>query len=216
MAGCCPLPTAMTTISTSSCAFNLNQVHRVWFVREGEVIFDIGTPANNVPAAIVGDAPEDVTPWDTLKVAADSTKVIYLPLFGGDPIVTPGEEISKGGNDNSTLDGKKKHISFAPSSFTARLDGLAPAQEKEISEIVCEGDTLEVYFILHDKSIVGTLDALTSNLFTGIPVASAVILHGRAVNGNVDDDTNVIEFQLAKDWTYELSKRTPTFNTLTY
>lgn len=217
MANCCPLPTAIPTFTANGCEVNLNQVHRVWVVREGQVIFNISTPANNVPASIASTAPEDSTAWTTLKAAADSTKVGFLPLFGGDPAINPGDEITFGGGDNTTLNGKRQHIGFNPSDFVARYDGMTATQEDEINDLTCEGDALEVYLILSDKRIVGNIDLDdTNNLFTGIPLESALVLLGRQVNGFNAKDSNAINFQLNKDWSRLMHIVTPTFNTLTF
>lgn len=214
MAQCCPLPVAQTTITTGACEFNINQIHRVWEVRKEQVIWDISTPANNVPVTLTGLAPEDIAGWDILKIAADDTKTLFLPLFGGDPIVAPGEQITNGGNDNSTRNGKVQHISYAPSEFSARFDGLTPQQESEIDKIVCEGDGVEIYFVLHDGRILGKLDAATSNLFTGISVESALVLLGRNVQGFTGKDSNEFKFQLPKVWSTTMHAIVPTFNAL--
>lgn len=214
MAQCCPKPTAITTVTGNACEFNVNQVHRVWPVRKGEVIWDISTPASNVPASLTGLAPEDIAGWAILKVAADSTKVGFFPLFGGDPTVEPGEEITFGGSSNETLNGKIKHVAYAPSVFSARYDGLTPQQETDIDTYVCEKDELEVYFIMHDGSIVGSLDTATSNLFTGIDIESAIALLGRSVQGFSTPDSNVLNFQLPRVWSHTLHKITPTFDAL--
>lgn len=215
MSQCCPLPTEQTTITPTTCEFNLNQIHRIYEVREGEVIWNISTPASNVPASLTGLAPEDIAGWNILKTAADSTKVLFLPLFGGDPAVTPGDEITKGGNDNTTLNGKTQHIGFSPSEFLARYDGLTAQQESDMDEITCEGDGLEVYLVLHDGSIIGKLDALTSNLFTGISIESAIVLMGRNVAGFTEKDSNIIKFQMNKNWSKTMHQIIPTFKALT-
>ncbi len=212
---CCPLPTEQTTITPTTCEFNLNQIHRIWVNREGAISYDISTPANNVPASLTGLAPEDIAPWNLLKTDTTSAKTLFLPLFGGDPAITPGDEITKGGSDNTTLNGKTQHIGFSPSEFLARYDGLTAQQETDMDEIVCEGDGLEVFFVLHDGSIIGKLDALTSNLFTGISIESAIVLMGRNVAGFTEKDSNIIKFQMNKDWSKTMHKITPTFNALT-
>jgi hypothetical protein len=215
MACNCPLATAQTTITPTTCEFNINQIHRVWEVRAGNVIWDISTPANNLPAALVGLAPEDIAGWTALKTDATSAKVLFLPLFGGEPLITPGEEITFGGGGNDTLNGKTQHIGFSPSEFSARYDGLEAQQESDIDEIVCEGDDVEVYFVLYDGTILGSLDAATSNIFTGIDVESALVLLGRNVAGFSAKDSNVFKFQMNKDWSKTMHKITPTFSALT-
>lgn len=212
MANCCPLPTAMTTIAATTCQFNLNEVHRIWAVREGNVIWNLSTPTSNVGAAS-GAVPTASTEWAVLKAATNSTKVVFAPLFGSEPKITPGGEISSTGLAN-----RKNHVGYDPSDFSAFYEGLTSAQESNLADLTCEGETLEVYFILHDKTIVGQVDAATSNLFTGIPIESAILLLGRSLNGFNENDKNECQFQLLHNWSQNLHSITPAsgFNTLTF
>tara|TARA_R110000803_G_C11934631_1_gene315819 strand:+ start:15 stop:659 length:645 start_codon:yes stop_codon:yes gene_type:complete len=214
MACNCPLPTAMTTITATSCAFNIKEVHRVFVVREGAVIWDIATAgAANVPAAIVGNVVTVAAGWTILRTAADDTKVLTLPLFGSEPTLAAGGQLSSTGLSNV-----KNHVGFEPSEFVAFFEGLTAIQEGEIADITCEGDTLEVYFVMHDGGIVGSIDnPSTPGTMTGIPLASAMVMFGRSLNGFNDNDKNELQFQLLHDWSQYAYKVVPTdFNALTY
>ena len=211
MACSCPLPTAMTTVAATTCAFNIKEVQRVWVVREGAVIWDLVAPTNNVGAAS-GAVPTDSTEWTALRAAPGDTKVLTLPLFGSEPTLSAGGQISTVGLSNS-----KNHVGFEPSEFVAFFEGLTAEQETNINDITCEGDTLEVYFIMHDKGIIGNIDdPVTPVNWTGIPLASALILLGRTLNGFNDNDKNEMQFQLLHEWSQYAHKITPTFNTLTF
>ncbi len=210
MACNCPLPTALTAIDATACPEELGQIQRVWFVRAGNVIWDTVTPANNVPATITGQLPSVVAGWNTLTAAADSTKVVLAPLFGGDIIITPGDAITQGGNDNSTLNGQTYFVSFPDSTFTGRFDQLTATQTSQLKELICED--LEVYFINEDGDIIGKRDGDT---WLGFAVTN-VALQSRNVQGFATRDSNILSFQINADWDTEFEKQTPTdFNALT-
>jgi hypothetical protein len=214
MACNCPLPTALTAIDATTCPEELGQIQRVWFVRAGNVVWDTVTPANNLPATIATDSPTaingGVDGWSVLTAAADDTKVVLAPLFGGDITVTPADAITFGGNDNSTLNGQTYFVSFADSTFSARFDQLTASQTSQLKELVCED--LEVYFINEDGDIIGKRDG---DNWTGFPVTN-VALQSRNVQGFATRDSNIMTFQLDADWDTEFEKQTPTdFNALT-
>lgn len=210
MALCCPLPTAPTTITPTVCAFNIKEVHRIYAVRKDNLVWNISTPASNIGAPS-GAAPEDSAGWTTLRTNADSTKVLTLPLFGSEPTIVPGGELSTVGLANT-----KNHSGYDPSEFAAFFEGLTAVQERDINEVTCEGANWEIYFIMFDKTILGAIDTATSNLFTGIDVASAITLLGRSVNGPNENDKNGLGFQLLHEWSQTMHAITPTFNTLTF
>ena len=58
----------------------MGQIQRYWFVRRGSVIWDVPTPADNVPATISGNLPSVVAGWTILFAAADDTHVVTSPL----------------------------------------------------------------------------------------------------------------------------------------
>jgi hypothetical protein len=212
MACNCPVATALTTITATGCPEEIGQIQRAWFVRKGEVVWDTATAgAANVPVAIVGDLVTVIAGWNTLKIAADSTKVVFAPLFGGDITIAPAEAITQGGNDNSTLNGQTYFVAFPDSTFSARYDQLTATQTGEMKELVCED--LEVYFINEDGDIIG--DASTTGTFKGFD-CSNVALGSRNVQGFATRDSNIMTFQLDADWDTIFEKQTPTdFNALT-
>jgi len=212
MACNCPVATALTTITPTTCPVEMGQIQRAWFVRKGEVVWDTATAgAANVPAAIVGDLVTVIAGWTTLKTAVDSTKVVFAPLFGGDITITPAEAITQGGNDNSTLNGATYFVNFPDSTFAARYDQLGAQQTSDLKELVCED--LEVYFINEDGDIIG--DASTTGTFKGFDCTN-VALGSRNVQGFSTRDSNIMSFQLDSDWDTVFEKQTPTdFNALT-
>jgi hypothetical protein len=212
MACNCPVPAALTTITSTSCPEEMGQIQRVWFVRKGQVVWDTATAgAANVPVTITGDLVTVVAGWTTLSTAPDDTKVIFAPLFGGDIVINPGDIITQGGNDNSTLNGQTYFVAFPDSTFSARYDQLTATQTSELKLLICED--LEAYFINEDGDIIG--DASTSGTFKGFDVTN-VALQSRSVQGFATRDSNILTFQLDADWDTIFEKQTPTdFNALT-
>ena len=99
MACNCPVATALTTITATTCPEEIGQIQRAFFVRKGTVVWDTATAgAANVPATITGDLVTVLAGWNILKIAADATKVVFAPLFGGDITIAPAEAVTQSGN----------------------------------------------------------------------------------------------------------------------
>lgn len=212
MACNCPVATALTTLTATTCPEEIGQIQRAFFVRKGNVVWDTATAgAANVPATIVNDLVTVIQGWNVLKIAADSTKVVFAPLFGGDITVAPAEAVTQGGGDNSTLNGQVLFVNFPDSSFTARYDQLGATQTADLKLLVCED--LEVYFVNDSGDIIG--DATTTGTLKGFDCTN-VALASRNVAGFATRDSNVMTFQLDADWDTVFEKHTPTdFNALT-
>ena len=209
---CCPLDPSLTDIPASACPENIGQVQRYWFVRKGQVIWDVVTPANNVPATITGQAPEDAAGWNILFAAADDTKVVKSPLIGGDSTLTAGTTIQQGGGDNSTLNGETLVNGINPTDGSARFDSLTAAQILAFRKLACEGNGLEVYLISQEGKIWGSK---VGDLVTGFD-ATNVVLGSMSNAGFGTRDSNVLTFQLAFDWDETKYAITPAdFNALT-
>lgn len=209
---CCPLDPSLTDIPASACPENIGQVQRYWFVRKGQVIWDIVTPANNVPATITGQAPEDAAGWNILFAAADDTHVVTSPLIGGDSTLTAGTTITQGGGDNSTLNGETLVNGINPTDGSARFDSLTGAQIAAFRKLACEGNGLEVYLISQEGKIWGSK---VGDLVTGFDCTN-VVLGSMSNAGFGTRDSNVLTFQLAFDWDETKYAITPAdFNALT-
>jgi hypothetical protein len=209
---CCPLDPSLTDIPASACPENIGQIQRYWFVRKGQVIWDVVTPANNVPATITGQAPEDAAGWNILFAAADDTKVVKSPLIGGDSTLTAGTTITQGGGDNSTLNGETLVNGINPTDGSARFDSLTAAQILAFRKLACEGNGLEVYLISQEGKIWGSK---VGDLVTGFD-ATNVVLGSMSNAGFGTRDSNVLTFQLAFDWDETKYAITPAdFNALT-
>ena len=209
---CCPLPTSLSDIPGSACPENLGQIQRYWFVRKGQVIWDVVTPANNVPATITGQAPEDAAGWNILFAAADSTKVVKTPLIGGDSTLTAGTTITQGGGDNSTLNGETLVNGINPTDGSARFDSLTGAQISAIRTLACEGNGLEVYLVSQEGKLWAKKDG---DLLTGFPCTNVVL--GSMTNAGFGTrDNNTLTFQLDFDYDeYKYAVTPADFNALT-
>jgi hypothetical protein len=216
--GCnCPIPTALTTIAATTCPEELGQIQRFIFVRKGGVRWDTVDPTatgKSTPASIQPNLPSVSAGWTTLKALADSDKVIFTPLLGGDPVINPGDQVTFGGGDNSTLNGQVYHVAFNPSDGSFRFDSLTAAQTAALKLLVCED--LEVYMINADGDIIGERDTTDTDLWHGFNVTN-VAMAARSVQGFASRDSNVLNFQLDDDWDTKFEKQTPTdFNALTF
>tara|TARA_R110000824_G_scaffold395070_5_gene595386 strand:- start:11415 stop:12077 length:663 start_codon:yes stop_codon:yes gene_type:complete len=209
---CCPLATSLTDIPASSCPENLGQIQRYWFVRRGSVIWDIATPANNVPATITGNAATVVAGWTILFAAADDTHVVTSPLIGGDSVIEAGSVVSQGGGDNSTLSGSTLINGITPATGKARFDSLTGAQIAAIRLLICEAANMEVYMINQQGLIWGQR---VGDLFTGFDCEN-VVIETMVNSGFGTRDNNTLTFQLPYDYDETKGSITPTdFNALT-
>ena len=209
---CCPLASSLDDIPASSCPENIGQVQRYWFVRKGKVIWDTGTPANNVPATIASTTPSAVAGWNTLSTASDDTHVVFSPLIGGDSVITAGSTITFGGGGNDTLNGETLVNGINPADGSARFDSLTGAQITAFRKLACEGNGLEVYLISQEGKIWGSK---VGDLFTGFDCTN-VVLGTMSNSGFGTRDNNVMTFQLPFDYDETKHAITPTdFNALT-
>ena len=209
---CCPLASTLTDIPASTCPENMGQIQRYWFVRRGAVIWDVVTPANNVPATIAGNAVTDVAGWNILFAAADDTHVVTSPLIGGDSVIEAGSVVSQGGGDNSTLSGATLINGINPATGKARFDSLTGAQITAMRKLVCEGANMEVYMINQQGLIWGQR---VGDLFTGFDCEN-VVIETMVNNGFGTRDNNMLTFQLPFDYDETKSFITPAnFNALT-
>lgn len=196
MRGCdCPNPTAIESIPDADCPFDIKQVQKVVFQREGNVFL---TDTIKLEAT-----------WTPLLTANDDTKVTSTPLIGGNPLITPGGAITEGGGDNSTLNGEEDVTGSNPSLFTADFKSVTPAQEKAIKKLMCE-KKLQVFFITEENVIIATQQGLTpADSHKGFPI-SALYFSDRDNTGFGKKDVNKLRFSLKAGWSEDIVKIIPT------
>lgn len=192
MNGCdCPNPTAIETIPVADCPFDIKQIQKIVFQRNGYIF--------------TADAIKTEGSWNTLKTATDGTKVTSTPLIGGNPLITPGGAITEGGGDNSTLNGEEDVTGSNPSLFTADFKSITPGQEKAIKKLMCEKN-LQVYFITEENKILCTQEYLTANdSHKGFPI-SAFYFSDRDNQGFGKKDMNKMRFSIKAGWSENIVK----------
>jgi hypothetical protein len=195
----CPNPTAYSVIPTNNCPVDIKQIQRILFQRQGYVWTD-GT--TNIV---------DLADWNTLKAAADATKVVVSPLVSGDPVITAGEAVTEGGGDNSTLNGVTLITGTNPSQFEVRFDSLTAAQEVALKQFMCYTDN-GVYFVNEAGKIISK--NLSATTHTSIPIQS-YFFSDRTNEGFGTNDSFMMSFMLKKGWSETMEIITPNFNPLT-
>lgn len=199
----CPAPTALTPITAVTCGVDLRQVQRIAYQRKTGTSFDqgAGTPRN---IATLAD-------WQALIAAADDDKIVVSPLIGGDPTIEPGEAITTGGGDNSTLNGVEEVEGENPSSFSCIFKSLPASIQKEMRQLNCEKN-LKVYLILQGGLIASKEIAANNN--DGLAIQS-IFTSDRGNNGFGTKDFVNHSFQLPAGWSEDLVVTTPAFDPLT-
>lgn len=199
----CPESSALTEIDLENCGVNMNQIQRIAIQRN--------TPNAFTPATIIL-----LATWQAFSTAVDSTKIIFTPMIGGDPVIEPGEAITNGGGDNSTLNGIEEIDGTNPSKFSTMFKSLSPKVEAQLKQAMCEKNAT-VYFFLQGGLIAcwqnDILTPLTSPC-SGIPVQS-LFVGDRSNAGFGSKDTNAFMFSIPSGWSEKLFIIKPSFNPFT-
>lgn len=192
MKGCdCPNPTAIETIPDADCPFNIKQVQKVIFQRNGNIFL-----ADNIKV---------IATWDALKVANDGTKYSITPIIGGNPLITPGGAITEGGGDNSTLNGEETVTGSNPSLFTCDFKSVTPEIEKAMKTLMCER-RLQVFFLTEENKIIANQEDLTDlTQHKGFPI-SALYFSDRDNQGFGKQDIHKLRFSLKAGWSENIVK----------
>ena len=195
----CPLSTAIQTIATSECQEHFGQIQRVILQRRGND-FD-GTAGNDI--TVLAD-------WQTRIAAADDTKAQPTPLFVNG-IITPGDKITNGGGDNSTLNGEIELTGINQSIFSGEFKGLTAAQIDSLSAYFCE-NKLQAYFVTGGGKIIAKATAGVAP-FSGFDASSFAILD-KSNQGFGTKDINTFDFNIEQGWSCVYSIITPSFDPL--
>lgn len=198
----CPAPTSLTEIPTQDCGVNLKQIQRVAFQRNGN---QFG------PDSPLGDNILELSSWQVLKTANDDSKIVITPLVGANPTIEPGDAITNGGGDNSTLNGVEEVEGVNPSVFSTEFKGLSSETEKAMKAIICEKN-LTAYFILEGGRIACV--ELENAHQKGFEIQSPFV-SDRGNQGYATKDTHTLSFSLKAGWSEDLVILKPNFNPLT-
>ena len=178
----CPTPTSLTEIIAAACGVNLKQIQRLAFQRLGtqfvSATSDISTLAS----------------WQALMTATDGTKMVVTPLIGADPIIDAGEAIKNGGGDNSTLNGVEEIDGVNPAAFSCIYKSLPSETEKSMKALICEGQSLVVYFILQGGKIAAK-QITVDDVYEGFRIY-APFVSDRSNAGFGTKDTVTMDFSI--------------------
>ena len=187
----CPAPTSLTEIPDQDCPINLKQIQRYAFQRGGNSFDLAAVPPTDIK--LLAD-------WQAFQAALDSTKIVVSPLIGADPVITPGDAITNGGGDNTSLNGVEEVDGTNPSAASATFKSLSPEIEKAMKALMCELD-LTVYFILQGGRIAAK--NLGADKYSGFN-AQSFFFGDRGNEGFATKDTNLMSFQLPAGWSEDL------------
>lgn len=205
----CPLPTALTAITTPTCPLRLDQIGRLFFQR-----LQSASPFADEAAFKV------LANWTTLIAAADSTKVVYSPAFSGMQI-PQSEGTFVGGNDNTTFDGVREYYGENMVTATGTFKNLPSATLKLLDKLTQESlatpfgqSNLTIFpankdgvmFYQKTKTILST----TAGVW-GIPIYNFRV-GSRGTEGYNAADVIPFSFDLPKYWDRELASAKVSFD----
>lgn len=188
----CPVPTALTTVQNPACPENIGQIQKIIFQRASAAY--VFTSGDGGATDI-----QKLSTWTGLLAAADSTKVVIAPNCNG-VTIDPPTPITTGGNDNSTLNGRKLNTGFS----SVELKGMFRSMPSEIiaqlkllqygEDLVWIGVNQFGQFIARDK-----YPGHPNTQIVGIPLFSPFF--GDAGNeGYAKDDMANFSFGMDYDW----------------
>lgn len=195
----CPENDSLIEIIAEACGVNLKQIQRLAFQR-------MQSTPSFTPTTIL-----TLSVWQALMAATDETKIVITPLIGGDPVIEPGEAITNGGGDNSTLNGIEEFLGVNPSKFSCTFKSLSTAVEVAIKALRCETSGLTVFLIAEGGRIACATVSLTA---FGLSVQSFFI-SDRGNAGFGTKDTYKCSFSLPEGWSETLAIYKPTWNPIT-
>lgn len=195
----CPAAASLTAIPGYTCPTNFLQIQKMAFQREG-FEFD-------------GTSGKDITlqaDWEALKAASDDTKIVVTPYLN-EVGLTPGEAITIGGGDNTTLNGVPQLTGINPTSVIAKLKQAPAATIAAMKALMCEL-SLQVYFFNEAGQIIAY--KVTTDTYHGFD-AQAFFCSDTANEGFGTLDYNNVSFSIPQGWSSYMDVVTPAFNPLT-
>lgn len=199
----CPPQSTLADIVAEACGVDLKQIQRLAFQRKGTNFDSAGTPVSDIL---------ELSTWQALMTATDDTKIVVTPLIGGDPTIDPGDAITVGGGDNSTLNGVEEVEGVNPSTFSAFFKSLSSATELAMKTLMCE-KSLVVYLILQGGRIA-VAEITAGSEYAGFGIQS-LFVSDRGNQGFGTKDTVNISFSLVAGYSDNLQIVKPNFNPLT-
>lgn len=202
----CPRPAALKTVNRVTCPENLGQIQRLMFQRSGYVFDSEADPTTDITL---------LASWTPLLTAAAGTKVVITPYI--DNLVIPqAEAITRGGNDNTTLNGVEQILGYGGITATGMFTSVPVAIIEQLRDLMCEPD-LVVYMInqygrIVCQSVVQPVPAAPTQ-FTGIPIQPQTFgVSYPDAKGFATLDEAGLRFGLSEDWAKGRVVITPAFN----
>lgn len=216
----CPVPTHLTEVQNPACPENIGQIQKIIFQRaRANFVFDSVGATGSITA---------LASWTPLIAASDDTKVVIAPNCVS-VVITPPTPITTGGNDNSTLNGRKLNTGFSSVELTGMFRSM-PSEIIAQLKLLQKGEEL-VWFGINQFGQFVARDiypAHPGEKVTGIPLFSPFF--GDAGNeGFAKDDMANFSFGMDYGWrsdlqvdsnaafvsAYQLYLKKPNFNALT-
>ncbi len=196
----CPPAAVLTDIPDFECGFRFDQIQRFFFQR-------VQSPASFTAVTI-----KVAATWTPLLAAVDDTKIVKTPRLPN-VIVPPGEVLTEGGNDNTTLDGIPRLLGRGFSGVTIDLQDLPPAILSGIRALANESvgnSNIWMYMINLRGQIIANNDG------SGIPVYN-IMVGDLGSEGFNRPNIARMSFGLAPGWSDDIDMFAPTapFNPLT-
>jgi hypothetical protein len=202
----CPLPDEVTTILRVTCKENLGQVQRIGLQRAGFSFDANAAPTPNPITALAS--------WEPLIIANDDTKLVITPYLENFVIPQP-EALTRGGNDNTTINGVEEVMGYGGITVTANLSGVPTTILYQMVDLMCEPALVVYLFTQFGKIAALELDPVTNpgDEFTGLTIeANTFGVPDPGNNGFATFDEATMRFAFASGWSKFRKIITPAFN----
>lgn len=196
----CPLPAALPDVSNPTCPVLPGNIQAVVLQRKQVTAsFDVTTIA--VQAT-----------WTPLLAATDATKVVIINAVNFE--TTPGEQITEGGNDQTTYKGRPKFKGFGYTTGSYTLSGVSSAYAAEVQALgkfsagAGQRSYLTAYFLTDDNFII------SASNFKGIEVVNHFVQDVKKGGGYKLEDNYNVQFIIDALWSFDMVTTHANFNVL--
>lgn len=199
----CPPPAALPTIPAQACAEKFDQIQAILFQRK-----------QTAPSFTTTTVLLQAT-WTPLLAATNNTKISKSPLFPG-LTLPPGEILSTGGNDNTTLNGVRQILGLSSVTVNGQLRNANKAIRAALQSLTAESaiqtgfTNLTAYFVNRFGEIIANVNGTN---VTGIEIFNFVVGDPGTEGFNADNISNM-SFDLAPGWSDNVEIIKPSFNPL--
>lgn len=199
----CPLPDALADIPATDCPVKFDQIQKFAFQR-------IQATPSFTPTNIL-----TVPEWHALLIAGDDSKIVITPYLNS-VVIPPGDALTEGGNDNTTLNGIPTLRGLGFVNVTAQLRNVSAETAAGLRALTAESTqngftNVWVYMFNRFRKIIGSLE---SARVAGFPVYNLIVTDVSTEGFGKDNIYNV-QFAMAGGWSEFWQEYAPTtFNPL--